>query len=477
MPFICLSCGRGYGEAGGYPYACRSCGGVLSFRPEDAGDYMTEVGEAGVWRFRRFIPPLDVRFRISLGEGGTFLHRAERLGRLLGFNELYLKNESTNPSGSFADRGMAVEVSYALSNGYVKLACFSRGNLGVSAAAYAAKTGLECHVYIPPQIERGKLYQLIAYEARIAFKENITRDYVKELINGGYHFITPTSPYFLSGLKTLAYEVMEGFRKDGLDAVVIPVGDGGNISMFWEAVKEFRELGFLNRGDEPRLIAVQSEGCMPVVQAFRRGVNVVKWRKKINTFFQDIASPNPSMGEYALKAIRESKGTAIAVSDEKIIDAAKQLAKTEGILAEPAAASTIAAVKKLKENNMLGHGDRVVCIITGSGLKEPVITHPTAKFQHTIATSSRIFDRIGKTKSLILKILYENPMHGYGIMKLLRERYGVVISMPSIYQHLTELTEAGLVEVKPAVTWRKRKKIIYELTIAGRKTAQQISKP
>ena len=479
MPFICLDCGKQSGTLRVYPYRCRACGGVLYFTPDtdvERGLPLVDRAEQGVWRFWRLLPPVEREYRISLGEGGTFLHRADRLGRIVGLRRLYLKNEATNPSGSFTDRGMAVEVSYALSLGYTSVACFSRGNTGVSAAAYAAKAGIECRVYTSPQIERGKLYQLIAYDAKITFREKLPRSEIKDLMKEHIYFIDQTSPYFLSGLKTLAYELAEQVEGGLADVVVVPVGDGGNLSMLWQALKEMRYLGLLGDRQLPRLVAVQSKGCMPLVEAFRRGTAKVRWSRRVNTFFHDIASPNPTMGEHALKAVRESRGIAVAVSDEEIIEAARQLAKTEGLLAEPAAASTVAAVKRLVEEGTIDPGESVVCIITGSGLKEPVTTASMGKFQRTVAARTRLSNKIGRTKTLILRLLAEKPMHGYGLMKILRESYGVSISMPSIYQHLAELVEYGLVDARPPTTQKGRRKILYELTITGRRAVQHLSK-
>jgi len=441
-------------------------------------DSIIDLGEPGIWRFWRILPPIDSRYRVSLGEGLTFLHKADRLGRNLGLVNLYLKNETTNPSGSFMDRGVAVEVARALELGFTKLACFSRGNLGVSTSAYAAKTGLECLVYAPPNIERVKLYQIIAYDAKIVFRENLSPREERAIVGEGTYFLSLTSPYFLSGLKTLAYEIFTQLghdHKHEQSIVIIPVGEGGNITMFWQGVREMIRLGILDRGEAPKLVAVQSEGCMPIVEAFKRRRRTVRWNREVKTFFQDIASPTPAMGEHAVRAIRESNGTAVSVSDDDIIEATRTLAKNEGILAEPAAASTIAALRKLAENRTIDRDEVIICIITGSGLKEPTITQQPTRFQRTVVARSRRLSRIGMTKVLILKLLYERPMHGYEIRRKLAEIHGVRISTASIYQHLTELVDSGLVEQIPtqqSTGTRVRK--TYTLTTLGRRTASQI---
>ncbi|MEM4417655.1 MAG: pyridoxal-phosphate dependent enzyme, partial [Nitrososphaerota archaeon] len=351
------------------------------------------------------------------------------------------------------------------SRGYKRVACFSRGNLGVSVAAYAAKTGFGAVVYAPPSIERGKLYLLLAYDTQVFFTERMRRREVERLRREGYYIVESISPYFLSGLKTLAYEM--AFQA-APQYVVFPVGEGGNLSMFWEGLKDLRDAGVSNL--RPRLVAVQSEGCMPIVKAYNSGGKPV-WNGPIKTIFGDIAVPNPPLGKLALQSLRESRGLAVAVSDREILEATRDLARMEGLLAEPAAASTVAALKKLRDEGLVGSDVSVVCVITGTGLKEPYLGGPIGRAARSIAARARASSRIGVTKSRILEILGERSLHGYGIRKVLASKYGIKISTASTYQHLAELADAGLVTYIP-VKSNGRMRIMYELTSSGRQILQ-----
>ncbi len=431
----------------------------------DGGEFY-DPSALGVWHYWRLLPDIPDNWRISLGEGETFLQRAERLAAGLGLRRVFLKNEATNPSGSFVDRGVAVEISHASSLGFRRLSCFSRGNLGVSLSAYGAKVGLETQIYTPPTIERGKLYQLIAYDANVTFCRGLSQSRVRNLRMQGFYHVTSTSPYFLAGLKTIAYEIASQVNPQ---YIIFPVGEGGNISMFWEGLKDLRMLG--KSEIWPRLVAVQSEGCMPIVRAFNRGDGQIVWRGGVKTIFGDIAVPSPSLGYMVLHALKESGGRALAVSDREILEATRDLARWEGLLAEPAAASTIAALRKMAENDSISKDDTVVCIITGSGLKEPYLGRPIGRGARSIAAKARASSRIGVTKSHILKLVMEKPCHGYWIKKKLAERYGIEISTASIYQHLNELTDAGLLSATPELGGERRK-INYTITPLGRRAIQ-----
>jgi threonine synthase len=463
MPFQCSNCGR---EEQVFRDGCSLCGGVIIHRPDFDGGKYYDPAAVGVWHYWRLLPDIPAGWRISLGEGDTFLQRADRLAAGLGLRWVFLKNEATNPSGSFVDRGVAVEISKASSLGFRKLSCFSRGNLGVSLSAYGAKVGLETHVYTPPTIERGKLYQLIAYDANVSFCKRLSHNQVKHLRHQGFYHVTSTSPYFLAGLKTIAYELAAQINPN---YVIFPVGEGGNISMFWEGLKDLKRLGLAEL--KPRLVAVQSEGCMPIVKAFNRGDEQVVWRGPVKTIFGDIAVPSPSLGRMVLRALRESGGLAVAVSDRMILDATRDLARWEGLLAEPAAASTIAALRKMVENGSISRDDTVVCMVTGSGLKEPYLGSPIGRGARSIAARARASSRIGITKSHILKLLVEKPSHGYEIKKKLAERFGIKISTASVYQHLMELTDAGLLSPTPDRS-NTRKRVNYTLTSLGRRAIQ-----
>jgi len=311
-----------------------------------------------------------VQHVISLGEGGTPLRKAERLAERLGLRELYLKDETRNPTNSFRDRAAALLTSNAIDLKHDTLICATNGNLGASLAAYSAKAGLICHVIVPKFVDVGKLAQMLVYDAVIEeFGETVDDSIRKAQAladeTGWYQATAELNPLVIEAQKTIAYEVYEQFGVP--DWFIVSMGGGGTIYSIWKGFKELEQLG-ITKG-LPKMIGVQPEGCAPIAKTLLE--NRPEPTKIAKPFTRALAVlvTDPLQGELAIKAIKESKGLTSTVSDSTIFQAELQVAKLEGMFAEPASSATIAALKKLVKNRKISKNDRVVCLITGSGLK------------------------------------------------------------------------------------------------------------
>jgi threonine synthase len=428
----------------------------------------------GVWKYREVLPITSESDIVSLGEGGTFMHDCPRLAREVGIRKLLLKDETTNPTGSFVDRGMTIEASKAKELGSRIMTCGAKGNLGASAAAYAAKAGARCKLLLPEILDTGKLYQMIAYGAELEpvgdYEDALHR--IKPSPNE--YVVSPASPFFLEGEKTTGLEICEQLDWALPDRIVVPVGNGGHLAMIWKALQDLRKARLV--GDESvRITCVQPQGAAPIVHAFNANKTDVTPEMSVKTFAPDIVVPAPLHGFMALKTLHESKGSAISVSDSEILKAAFLLAHTEGIFAEPAAAAAIAGLAKAVRSDKIDRDEEVVCVVTGAGLKDP-----NSVKQH-IDRSKRL-DRllrraepreftleVGGTKLSILQLLGKSPAHGYGIWKALADQCGISVKLPSVYQHLTELEALNLISrARPRVSVSKREIFQYQLTEKGR---------
>jgi threonine synthase len=301
---------------------------------------------------------------VSLGEGSTPLVHAPRLGAQLGV-DLFLKLEGQNPTGSFKDRGMTLALSKALEDGAAAVVCASTGNTSASAAAYAARAGLRCSVVVPQgAVALGKLAQAQACGARVVAIDGSFDDAlaaVRQLADR--HPITLVNnlnPYRLEGQKTAAFEVVDDLG-DAPDWLCLPVGNGGNIAAYWRGFRESLQRGDATR--PPRLLACQAEGAAPLVHG-----EMVDHPETIATA---IRIGRPVRYQEAKAAVTESEGAALAVSDEQILAAFRRLPETEGVFCEPASAASLAGLVRAREQGLVEDGARVVCILTGHGLKDP----------------------------------------------------------------------------------------------------------
>jgi len=453
---------------------CSRCNSVLfvSYDYDNVakklGNSKNESGLSGLWKYSDLLPPSGGP-TISLGEGGTFLQRSNRLASACGVRTLYLKNETTNPTGSFIDRGVALEVSGAAALHVREFQCAPTGNLGASLAAYAARAGIGCKLYISPDINPGKLLQMIACDAQIKLGS------IEPSEGAGCLWVSPADPYILEGEKTIAFEIREQLRSTSTSRIIVPMGTGGLITMLWKGVKELTTLG-LAEEDEFQLVGTQATGCAPIVDAFEKGLSTVRRVPNMQTLAIDLKVALPPLGDTALDALRSSHGSALAVSDDEILEATRLLAKTEGIFAEPVSASTVAALKKMVQSKDIDPQEEVVCVITGAGLKDPSATSRLLERRRKVRfLVKRREERvepaaIGETKTMILRLLDKGETYGYEIWKQLAKR-GIKVKIPSVYQHLSELEVLELVErSKTLVIAGKPERHCYLLTAKGRET-------
>ncbi len=339
-----------------------------------------EQRKPGVWKYKELLPIKDGTRIITLGEGNTPLIKVKRLGEKLGLKNLYVKNEIGNPTGSFKDRPMVIGVTKALEFGVKTTVTASSGNAAASLAAYSAKAGLECYAFVPETAPISKIAQLFLYGAKVARFKGLEKGEdptVKMLIEASEKYgwypcpsFGPFNPYQAEGAKTMSYEIIEQFDWNSPDVIFVPVGGGGLLAGNWKGFKEFYELGFVK--NLPRIIAVQPEGCAPLIRAFKKGedpLNISRWERP-KTVAGGLSDPYPWDGDAALKSIRESNGGGVAVSDKEILEAQKLLAKYEGIFAEPSGVASLAGLIKMLNENKIDKDETIVVEITGSGFKD-----------------------------------------------------------------------------------------------------------
>jgi threonine synthase len=288
-----------------------------------------------------------------------------------------VKNEGANPTGSFKDRGMTVGVSKALELNVKAVVCASTGNTSASLAAYAAKANLNCIVLIPAgKIALGKLAQAMMYGAKVVAVKGNFDIALKIVVDAsetfGFYLLNSINPFRIEGQKTAAFEICDQLGWQAPDRLIIPVGNAGNITAYWKGFKELDSLGIAD--SLPKMVGIQAVEASPIAKAFATKKEKIEPVKNPETIATAIRIGNPVNWKRALKAMRESKGTAQTVTDEEIIYAQKLLARTEGIFVEPASAASIAGLKKLIENGEVTTDENIVCITTGHGLKDPEIT-------------------------------------------------------------------------------------------------------
>lgn len=376
----CINCRSSY-AIDDIVYFCKKCGELLEVK-YDHGELAGALGKSewrnaplSVWRYRNFLPINDFSKIVSLNEGGTGLHLCKRLGKHLGIKQLYVKNEGENPTGSFKDRGMTVGVTKALELGVKSVICASTGNTSASLAAYAAKAGLQCAVLIPSgKIAYGKLAQAMIYGAKVIqvrgnFDEALGVVLKLSEKHRTIYLLNSINPFRIEGQKSLAYEMCDQLKKEPPDRVVVPVGNAGNISAIWKGFTEFHNLTLVKK--TPKMTGIQAVGAAPIAQAIKNGSNKIVPVGKPETVATAIRIGAPVSWKKALNAIRESHGTAETVTDAEILDAQRMLAQIEGLFVEPASASSIAGLKKLAESGEIDKDERIVCVTTGHGLKDP----------------------------------------------------------------------------------------------------------
>jgi threonine synthase len=358
---------------------CPKDGGILfarydleslkqNFKPESL-----RGRDATLWRYREVLPDVEP---ITLGEGFTPLLPSRE------FPNVWIKDEGLNPTGSFKARGISVAVSVAKALGLKKLAMPSAGNAGSALAAYAAAAGLEAHIFMPQDVPLANRIECEAYGAKVTLVNGLISDCARIVSErkdkeGWFDFSTLKEPYRVEGKKTMAYELFEQlFYQLGSklpDAVIFPSGGGVGIIGMWKAFEEMEQLGWLDTSDEkgkrPRMIAVQAEGCAPIVKAWDEGTPTVEMWKDASTIAAGLRVPRPYGDYLVLDILKRSLGTAVTVSDDEIKSAFHHWARTEGIFAAPEGAASLAAYRKLRSTGFLSEKDNVVLFNTGTGLK------------------------------------------------------------------------------------------------------------
>ena len=375
----CPKCG--HEPASKTVFQCPLCQSIVEVQVEighlTRADFerMRTSRDQSIWRWFDFFPVADRSSIVSLGEGNTPLLHASRLGEKLGIAKLYLKNDTVLPTGSLKDRSNSVGISVARELGFKTAAVMSTGNAAASVAAYSAAAGIKSVVMVPAGTSPSKIIQARAYGATVVviagdFDYEVARLYKAAVKEFGWYDCLSSNPYRDEGKKSYAYEMADQLDGRIPDWVIHPTAGGTGIYAMWKGYQELLSLGWIERA--PRLVAAQSEAAAPIVAAFEKGSADVEPVVARETVAESIQVGNPvSRGWRALAAIRESKGTATAVSDQEILEAQAQIGSLAGVFAEPAAATSVAVAKKLRNAGVIGADDVVVCNLTGHGLKQP----------------------------------------------------------------------------------------------------------
>lgn len=374
----CAACATRYEPARLYN-VCEKCGKPLLVRYdlEEAQRSLTRnslrTRRSDMWRYREVMPVASDANIVSLGEGWTPMLHAVRLGSALGMNELYIKDESLNPTQSFKARGMSAAVSMAKELGVTKVAAPSAGNAGGALAAYAARAGMEAHIFMPRDTPRANVVECEQVGAHVTLVDGLITDCGAEVAKrkdaeGWFDMSTLKEPYRVEGKKTLGYELAEFFDWTLPDVIVYPTGGGTGLIGMWKAFDEMEEMGWIS-ADRPRMITVQSEGCAPIVKAFEAGERFAPMFPDARTVASGLRVPK-AIGDFLiLDAIRESQGAAVAVSDAELIAAVREIGAAEGLFVAPEGGACLPALRKLLGANKVGVDERVVLFNTGAGIK------------------------------------------------------------------------------------------------------------
>jgi threonine synthase len=326
-----------------------------------------------IWRWHEMMPVEDPANVVSLGEGGTPLLRAPRLGAGALFTDLWIKDEAGNPTGSFKARGLSAAVSKARELGFTKITLPTAGNAGGAAAAYAARAGMECHVFMPEDTPRVFRIECERYGARVTMVPGLIdecgRLVAEKAAREGWHDVsTLKEPYRVEGKKTMGYELAEDFGWTLPDAILYPTGGGTGLIGMWKAFAEMEEMGWIG-SKRPRMFAVQAEGCAPIPRAFAQGKEVSERVADAHTYASGLRVPKP-FGDYLiLRYVRESGGSAVAVSDDEMRRACDEIGAAEGLFSSPEGGAVWAAAKSLARTGELDPAARTVLFNTGSGFK------------------------------------------------------------------------------------------------------------
>ena len=396
----CRECGARYPEVP--QYVCEECFGPLEV--EYDYDVMRarvsrETIAAGPWSMWRYADLLPVAADQAVGipSGFTPLLRADRLGRAIGLKNLYIKNDTVNPTYSFKDRVVSVAISKAVQFGYDTIGCPSTGNLANSVAAHAARAGLKAYVFIPADLEEAKVQASMVYGPTVVAVDgnydDVNRLCAMVADTYGWAFVNVNvRPYYSEGGKTLGFEVAEQLGWRAPDHVVVPMASGSVLTKIKKGFEELKLLGLIDN-HPTRVSGAQAEGCAPIVHAFAAGKSHAD-PVKPNTIAKSLAIGAPADAPYALKIFRETGGHAESANDEEIVAGIRLLAETEGIFAETAGGVTVAVLKKLAESGRISPDELTVAYITGNGLKTSVVLNGHLPAALRIPPSLRAFERL-----------------------------------------------------------------------------------
>jgi threonine synthase len=375
----CPKCGHEPGAKA--VFQCLNCRTILEVNIEIDHltradlDSMRQSRDHTIWRWFEFFPVEKRSSIVSLGEGCTPLIPAGRLGDRLGLRRLYLKNDTVLPTGSLKDRSNSVGIARAKELGFTTATVMSTGNAAASVAAYSAAAGLTSVVMVPAGTAPSKIIQARAYGATVVvidgdFDYDVAKLYKAAVQEFGWYDCLSSNPYRDEGKKSYAYELVDDLDLQTPDWVIHPTAGGTGIYAMGKGFKEFRSLGWIAR--MPKLVAAQSAAAAPIVAAFEKGLTDIEPVIARPTIAESIQVGNPlALGWRALTALRESGGTAVALADEEILQAQFLIGSLAGVFAEPAAATSVAGAKKLRDAGVIGQDDLVVCNLTGHGLKQP----------------------------------------------------------------------------------------------------------
>ena len=374
----CGACGQRH-EARRLHNLCTQCGKPLLVRYElgRAAKSLTKESLArrgpDLWRYREVLPVEQDANVITLGEGFTPLVHASRLGASLGIRDLYIKDEGQNPTQSFKARGMTAAVSMAKELGAKKLAVPSAGNAAGALAAYAARAGMEAHIFMPKDTPRANVIECEQTGAQVTLMDGLITDCGAEVgrrkdAEGWFDVSTLKEPYRIEGKKTMGYELGEQFDWQLPDVIIYPTGGGTGLIGMWKAFDEMEQMGWIG-SKRPRMVTVQASGCAPIVRAFEKGERFADEFPNAHTTASGLRVPK-AIGDFLiLDALRASGGTAVAVTDQELINATKEIGAAEGIFCAPEGAACLPALKRLLAEGSVKQNERVVLFNTGSGVK------------------------------------------------------------------------------------------------------------
>jgi threonine synthase len=373
----CSACGEKY-EANKLYNLC-VCGKPLlvSYDLENASKTLTKeslkLRVPTLWRYEEVLPVVNIENRLTLGEGFTPLHHAEKLATKYGVPNLYIKDESANPTQSFKARGMVMAVSMAKELGVAKVAAPSAGNAAGALSAYAALAGMECHIFVPQDTPKAFIVECEVLGASVNLVDGLIHDCGKIVgerkeKEGWFDFSTLKEPYRIEGKKTMGYEIAEQMKWTLPDVIFYPTGGGTGLIGMWKAFDEMEQMGWIS-SKRPRMVVVQAEGCTPIVSAFEQGLSHAVDIPNAHTCASGLRVPK-AIGDFImLDILQKSNGTAVSVSDEELVEGAREIGKHEGIFAAPEGGAVLKAMVKLLETGWMKRDESVVLFNTGSGVK------------------------------------------------------------------------------------------------------------